>query len=167
MNKFLSWVFFLSLINHISVGQSINTKTNITLLDSNQINSGRQVILIQNDSFVISTTYEIFTRYLKSIAKTNKNLKIEYDSIYRAVREDSINRIIKILSNISINLKEIVEYIVGDLLQSGKCFAFNKMTKRRIKKVNIIEYGNYNYGATGKKFYLDKILLLDNTEIVF
>ena len=117
--------------------------------------------------FFISTTYVIFSNHLKTIIKTNKNFENDYDSIYRAVNQDTINKIIAGLENLSFSLKNRLEYIVGDLLQLGKCFAYNKIRKRRIKQVNIIDYGNYNYGATGKKYYLDKILLLDNTEMVF
>jgi hypothetical protein len=167
MTKFLCLVFFHCLANFSSVGQFINKKTKINLLDSNQISLSRQVIIMQTDSLIISTTYVIFSNHLKAIAKTNNNLNKDYDSIYTIVKQDTINKIIARLNNLSFNLKESLEYIVGDLLQLGKCFAYNKLMKRRIKQVTIIDYGSYNYGATGKKYYLDKILLLDNTEMVF
>ena len=167
MTKSFCLVFFLCLVNLSSVGQSINKRTKINLLDSNQISSGRQVILMQTDSLIISTTYVIFSKHLKAIIKSNNNFDNDNDSIYRAVSQDTIETIIVRLDNLSFNLKERLEYIVGDLLQLGKCFAYNKIIKRRIKQVSIIDYGSYNYGATGKKYYLEKILLLDNTEMVF
>jgi hypothetical protein len=116
---------------------------------------------------VIITTYSILSKHLKTITKTNKNFKNDYDSIFKAVGQSTIDTTKLILGNLSPNLKERFDYIVGELLLLGECFAYNKIIKHRIKQVTIIDYGGYSYGATGKKYYLDNILLLDNIEIVF
>ena len=167
MTRFLSFVFLLCLTNLNSVGQPINKTTKIALFDSTQISLKRQIILMQNDSLHITTDYTIFSKHLKTLINTNKNFKNEYDSIYKSVRQSTIDTTKLILENLSINLKDRIDYIVGDLLQLGKCFGYNKIIKRRTKQVTIVDYGGYNYGATGKKYYLDNILLLDNIEIVF
>ncbi|MGG9962433.1 hypothetical protein [Ferruginibacter sp. SUN106] len=68
---------------------------------------------------------------------------------------------------IEAGLMERYNYLVGDILNAGQCYAFNKFTRRRIKQVKIVSYGGYSYGATGKRYFLGNTLLLDNTELVF
>lgn len=166
MIKSIFTVCIFLCLQFFSFGQKVNKKATIALLDSIQMDKQTQIILIETDSIILSTTYSLLSKQLRKNIRTNKNFSEDLDSIYKAVRLKISKKIIRI-DDISNHLKVLLAYQIGDLLRQGHCFAYNKLTKLRIKKVRMIDYGNYSYGSTGKQYYLDKILLLDNTEIVF
>ena len=123
----------------------------VNMLDSNSFKKyNRQVILIQNDTFLVLTSDKLFIENYNKYLKKNKD--VENDKmILKVIKSDTsntiyLNNIMKIISG-----KHLLDCILVDILEKGNCVVFNKQTKKIEKKIYIDKY--YPYSQIRIKFF--------------
>jgi hypothetical protein len=157
----------LLLVSKTFYGQTNKVTIQNKLFDSSDIYKAKLVMLIETNDAIVLTTYDALKVNLRNWILKYPNIP-EDKSLLEVLESDSTESIIKLYKIAEKRkLDARLNYRIGDLLQSGLCFIYNKSTKRREKKVKIIAYGGFGLGVEGRNYYIKRYLLLDNIERVF
>jgi hypothetical protein len=152
------------LCTYLSYGQSNKSKT--ISLDSTIIKKRyKTILLMENDTFSIFTTYQIFIENCENwINKHN----IEWD-------KDLLSLITKDKSSYMIDANKIIKtnkqksrlmFRISDLIEAGNCNVFNRITKKKERAIDI-EYFQTKF-VYGRRFWTsDKILIFEIIDGVF
>ena len=136
----------------------------ITMLDSSAISEKSQkVILIENDTFIVLTTYKIF------IENCNKLIKIKNRQADKDLKEAFLYDTTK---SVYIGYRITQKYGIGGLdyqtaylLENGKCLVYNKERKMLDKIITFEYYQNSCIGGFIFKS-LDKYIVLLTDELM-
>lgn len=165
--SFMRYVYLVAFlfVSSFAYGQSIDKITAKKLLDASQMINQKAVVLIESDTLLISTTLNKLTHHFTEWLRLNPHLKedkilfnkIQLLSKGSVIRADSIARVLK--------LKERLNYRIGSLLSAGNCFAYNKLTKKELVSVRIIDYSDSF--TVCRKYVLDNYVVIDNVLAVY
>jgi len=134
------------------------------LMDSTMFSKeSRKILLLETDSYIIQTTYELF---IYTCVKFIKENKIEEDKyllkLFINNRSRSINAK-KLVNNWKI--KERLKFRIADLIESGDCILYNK-TNKHLER--IILKNNFSRSQIyGRQFItIDKHLILETVDAI-
>ncbi|MDZ4757128.1 MAG: hypothetical protein SGJ10_03180 [Bacteroidota bacterium] len=161
--KYISIILiFLSLKSR---GQETINKRTVKLLDSSKISKTKLVLLIETDSFQVLTNYKSFYTNMKIWTATHSDLKDD-SLLFKYILADTIKKIINAAGIARNNdLSERLNYRIGELIEAGNCFIFNKYKKLREKTIIIVNYATVGY--QGRKYFVNFSMLLDNKLIIY
>ena len=137
------------------------------LLGQKILSSNRKAyVLIENDSFIVSTDFEKLRDAFRPRLLKKKDFDEEKD-LFKEIAEHRndcpiyVNRIAK-----SRKSEHRLVYIIADLFESGDCVVYNKMMQRLETKVTI-EADSSPMGYDGRKFLVGGIEILKTVDRIY
>ena len=158
----MATLIFSLLIAVSLFGQELTDTTaqkSIRLLSKSDIKPNKRLILVENDSFIIYSTFDLTTKNLKSFIA---EYDIEEDKELQVKLFNTAKSLERNMRNIHSDprLKGRLEFRTIDLLEQGKCIVYNKIEKTYVSQVLRTKYSKDWW--TGIKFStLDKEKIMD------
>lgn len=146
-------LIFLFLIFWVTIkAQSQDFKSHsvvIKSLDSSYFKKVKPFTLVTTDSFIISSSYQIFISHIKNRIKkydspNDRMLLNEYDKTYDKTY-DKIYDDGEVISPRLELIKQQLEYITVELIVKGKCLIFNRISNKLERKITSIRYVEKGY----------------------
>lgn len=136
-------ILISSLLIAISVFGQVSTDTaarkSIRLLSKSDIKTNKRLILSENDSFIVYSTFALTAKNLKGFIA---EYDIEEDKELQAKLFNTAKSLERNMQDIQSDprLKGRLEFRTVDLLELGKCIVYNKIEKTYVDQVNRTKY---------------------------
>jgi hypothetical protein len=156
-------VIFFCTTTFVSFGQT--NKWTTYLLDSAFLTKNtRTIVLIETDTFLVLTTYELFVENCESVIK-KYNVNWDIDLLKLFIVDNSKIIYADSLTKTDIN-KSRIAFRIASLIENGQCLVYNKQ-KMLLEKSLIIE--NYEgFDVSGRRMKTkDNHLILETIDSVY
>ena len=138
-----------------------------TLLGQNSFSkTNKAYILVENDSFIVSTTLEKLKDVFKPWISKENNISEDKELYNDIIKQDSANPVFVNRIAEPWKYERRLIYKIADLFETGNCLVFNKMTQHVEDRIIIKEYQS-PVGYDGRKFYIGEIVIFKTMDRIY